>query len=87
MQKIHHSNLGGRTRLRQTFKIHWHSGAAYMRETMFEWIPIESKAMTPIGYDPEAEIIYVRFHDGKEWWYSACPQNVWDEFRAWRLGG
>ena len=46
---------------------------------MFEWMPIESTAMTAIGYDPEAETIYVRFTDGKEWWYSACPQAVWDE--------
>jgi hypothetical protein len=46
---------------------------------MFEWIPIESKAMTAIGYDPEAETIYVRFTDGKEWWYAACGQVVWDE--------
>ena len=49
---------------------------------MFEWIPIESAAMTAIGYDPEAETIYVRFNDGKEWWYSACPQNVWDELNT-----
>jgi hypothetical protein len=49
---------------------------------MFEWITIESTAMTAIGYDPEAEIIYVRFTDGKEWWYSACTQQVWDEFTA-----
>jgi len=49
---------------------------------MFEWIAIESKAMTAIGFDPDAETIYVRFTDGKEWWYSACPQQVWEEFNA-----
>ena len=46
---------------------------------MFEWIEIESSAMKAIGYNPEAETIYVRFNDGKEWWYSACPQQLWDE--------
>jgi hypothetical protein len=49
---------------------------------MFEWIPIVSTAMTARGYNPEAETIYIRFTDGKEWWYSACPQQVWDEFTA-----
>lgn len=49
---------------------------------MFEWIAVESSAMTAIGYDPEAETIYVRFTDGKEWWYSACPQAVWDELNS-----
>jgi hypothetical protein len=49
---------------------------------MFEWIPIESSMMTAAGFDPEAETIYVRFTNGKEWWYSACPQQVWDEFIA-----
>jgi len=25
------------------------------------------------AYDPEAETIYVRFPDGVEWFYAACP--------------
>ena len=49
---------------------------------MFEWIPITSSVMTAIGFDPETDTIYVRFTNGKEWWYSACPQQVWDEFIA-----
>jgi hypothetical protein len=49
---------------------------------MFEWVPVESSAMTAIGYDAETETVYVRFKEGKEWWYSACPQNVWNDMRA-----
>jgi len=49
---------------------------------MFEWLPITSTAITAIGFDPDAETIYVRFTDGKEWWYAACSQQVWDEFTA-----
>jgi hypothetical protein len=49
---------------------------------MFELIPIVSTAMTAIGYNPEAETIYIRSTDGKEWWYSACAKQVWDEFTA-----
>jgi hypothetical protein len=49
---------------------------------MFEWLPITSTAMTAIGFDPDAETIYVRFNDGREWWYGACSQQVWDEFTA-----
>ena len=49
---------------------------------MFEWIPVVSTMLTAEGYDPEAETIYVRFTNGTEWWYSACPQQIWDEFTA-----
>jgi hypothetical protein len=34
------------------------------------------------AYDAEAETIYVRFPDGIEWWYSACPPHVWEEFTS-----
>jgi hypothetical protein len=47
---------------------------------MFEWKPVASDAISAEGYDSEAEIIYIRFKDGKEYWYSGCPQQVWDEF-------
>jgi hypothetical protein len=53
-----------------------------MEVKMFEWSPVVSAAITAEGYDPEAETIYVRFTDGKEWWYSACPLQVWEEFTA-----
>ena len=82
MLKILHLSLGGQNLPRQTFRLRWHSGVAYMRATMFEWIPVESKAMTAYGYDPEAETIYIRFNDGKEWWYAACTRQVWEEFTA-----
>ena len=49
---------------------------------MFEWIPVESKAIIAEGFDPETDTIYLRFHNGEEWWYSACPKEVWDEFTA-----
>lgn len=34
------------------------------------------------AYDPATERIYVRFPDGVEWWYAACPHHVWQEFSA-----
>jgi hypothetical protein len=49
---------------------------------MFEWKPVASNAIAAEGYDADAETIYIRFKDGKEYWYSACPQHVWDEFTA-----
>ena len=50
---------------------------------MIEWIPVNgSSRITAEAYDSEAETIYVRFHDGVEWRYSACPRNVWAEFTA-----
>jgi hypothetical protein len=49
---------------------------------MLEWILIESKAMKAIAFDPDADTIYIRFNSDEEWWYSACPPSVWEEFIA-----
>ncbi len=50
---------------------------------MIEWIPVSSSTrIVAEGYDLEAEKIYVRFPDGVEWWYAACPPNIWKEFTA-----
>jgi hypothetical protein len=50
---------------------------------MIEWIPVSGSSMISAeAYDPETERIYLRFHDGPEWWYAACPPQVWQEFTA-----
>jgi len=50
---------------------------------MLQWFPVAgSERITAEAYDPESETIYVRFHDGVEFWYSACPPHVWEEFTA-----
>lgn len=50
---------------------------------MIEWIPVTgSSRIIAEAYDPGNERIYVRFPDGVEWWYAACPPNVWGEFTA-----
>ena len=50
---------------------------------MVEWTAVTgSSRIVAEAYDPEAETIYVRFPDGVEWRYSACPPNVWAEFTA-----
>ena len=50
---------------------------------MIEWIPVSSSTrIVAEAYDPETERIYVRFPDGVEWWYAACPPHVWKEFTA-----
>ena len=50
---------------------------------MIEWTPISGSArLVAEAYDPETETIYVRFLDGVEWWYSACPRDVWEQFSA-----
>lgn len=48
-----------------------------------EWIPVsDSDRIVAQAYDQESETIYVRFQDGVEWWYAACPPHVWDEFTS-----
>lgn len=50
---------------------------------MIDWIPVDgSSRIVAEAYDPLAETILVRFPDGVEWAYAACPPNVWEEFTA-----
>ena len=48
---------------------------------MIEWHPVTSSRITHEAYDPEREIIYVRFTGGGEHQYEACPQDVWEASR------
>ena len=50
---------------------------------MIEWTPVTgSSVITAEAYDPETETIFLRFTNGDEWWYSACPPSAWQEFTA-----
>jgi hypothetical protein len=54
---------------------------------MLEWAPVSgSTRIIAEAYELETERIYVRFPDGVEWWYAACPPNVWEEFRGQSRG-
>lgn len=48
-----------------------------------EWQDVISTRITAEAYDADTETIYVRFPSGVEWWYEACPRNVWEEFTAY----
>ena len=51
--------------------------------TMIEWIPVTgSTRIVAEAYIAEREIILVRFTDGVEYAYYACPPHVWNEFTA-----
>ena len=50
---------------------------------MIEWRPVAgSTRIVAEAYIAETETILVRFPNGVEWAYSACPPNVWTEFTA-----
>lgn len=50
---------------------------------MIDWVLVEgSTRIVAEAYLPETETILVRFPDGVEWAYSACPPAVWEEFTA-----
>jgi hypothetical protein len=50
---------------------------------MIDWQPvIDSTRIVAEAYLRESETILVRFPDGVEWAYSACPATTWDEFTA-----
>ncbi|MDE2816270.1 MAG: KTSC domain-containing protein [Chloroflexota bacterium] len=47
-----------------------------------QWQPVESTRITHEAYDPDNERILVRFPNGVEWCYEACPPDVWRAFTA-----
>ena len=50
---------------------------------MLEWTPVTGSArIVAEAYDANTEMIYVRFPNGVEWWYAACPPHVWEEFSS-----
>ena len=50
--------------------------------TMIQWNKVHgSSRILAEAYDAPTETIVVRFTDGVEWSYSACPRHVWDEFK------
>jgi hypothetical protein len=49
---------------------------------MIEWNPVSSARIVAEAYEIETEAIYVRFPNGVEWCYTACPPDVWAAFTA-----
>jgi hypothetical protein len=50
---------------------------------MLEWNPVlGSERIVAEAYDADGERICVRFTDGVEWWYGACPPDIWEAFTA-----
>lgn len=48
-----------------------------------EWIPVHnSSRIVAEAYLPETETIIVRFSNGTEWQYQACPRWEWEAFTA-----
>lgn len=48
-----------------------------------DWVPVSgSERIIAERYDYGSERIHVRFTDGIEWWYGACPPQTWSEFSA-----
>jgi hypothetical protein len=50
---------------------------------MLDWNEvIDSSRVVAVAYDGDQEAIFVRFPNGVEWRYDACPSHVWEEFIA-----
>jgi len=47
-----------------------------------EWQSVNSEMIDAEAYDPDTERIYLRFKDGKEYYYESCPLEIWEEFTA-----
>lgn len=54
---------------------------------MIDWQPVTgSSRIIAEAFVQETETILVRFPDGVEWAYSACPPAVWQEFTSGSRG-
>lgn len=50
---------------------------------MIDWIQIaDSARVVAIAWDQESETIYAQFPNGVQWWYSECPERIWEEFSS-----
>jgi hypothetical protein len=50
---------------------------------MIDWQPVNgSERIVAEAYDEERDTIYVRFPNGVEWAYAACPRSTWETFTA-----
>jgi hypothetical protein len=50
---------------------------------VIDWVAVDgSSRIVAEAYMVESETILVRFPNGVEWAYSACPPAVWEEFTA-----
>lgn len=48
-----------------------------------DWCDVQdSSRVVAEAYLPEIETILVRFPDGTEWAYSACPPATWEAFTS-----
>jgi hypothetical protein len=56
------------------------------RGIMLDWRPVDSTRITHEAYDEASETIFVRFPEGVEWCYEACPPAVWEEFTSQSRG-
>jgi len=45
-----------------------------------DWQDVDSTRIVAEAFDPDTETIYVRFPNGIEWYYEACPLDVWEAF-------
>lgn len=50
---------------------------------MIEWVDVfGSERIVAEAYDEDSEMILVRFPNGVEWHYDACPLDIWEAFTA-----
>ena len=47
---------------------------------MLEWRPVQSERIAFAAFDPEQQVIFVQFPNGKRWWYGNCTADMWAEF-------
>ena len=56
-------------------------------EADFDMIPFASTRVAEAGYNPDLQVIRVRFADGTPWEYRDVPEEVWTDFKTSESAG
>lgn len=49
---------------------------------MSNLIPVESSMIQAVGYDPDAQVLEVRFQSGRTYLYDGVPPDVYEALMA-----
>ena len=59
-----------------------HVGTTKMESRNIRLLAVNSSSIAAVGYDPHAQVLAVRFHNGAEYRYRTVPKQVFDDLLA-----
>lgn len=44
-----------------------------------KWIAVDSSLLTSVAYEKDAEVLWLRFHNGRTYKYREVPEEVYED--------